>query len=58
MKKPVLSFDKGKRFKTIRSSKPGVEKGFFRTIPNPLKQLPAKIESYLRLLKRQFVLKT
>jgi hypothetical protein len=27
-----------------------IDKGFFITIPNPLKQLPAKIKSYLRLL--------
>jgi len=43
MKKPALSFDKGNRFETIRSSIPWIEEGFFTTIPNPLKQLPAKI---------------
>jgi len=43
MKKPALSFDNGNRFKTIRSSRPRIEEGFFTTIPKPLKQLPEKI---------------
>jgi hypothetical protein len=49
MKKPCLSFDKGNQFETIRFPSPKIEKGFSTTIPNPLKQLPAKIKSYPRL---------
>ena len=48
--KQGLTFDKGYRFRTIHSSRPRIEKSFFITISNPLKQLPAIIKSYPRLL--------
>ena len=50
MKEPVRAFNKGLCLNRNSIHKDSIIYGSFKTIHNPLKQLPEKIKSYLKLL--------